>query len=55
MIDLTLPAAVAVFFAALYIGLYTIGLVIEHVRYRAERKQRLGDRWRVFVEEQEDK
>ena len=34
MIDLTLPAAVAVFFGALYVGLYAIGLVIEHVRDR---------------------
>ena len=51
MIDLTLPATVALFFAALYTGLYAAGLVIEHVRDRAARKQRLGDRWRVFNEE----
>lgn len=53
MIDLTLPATVALFFAALYTGLYAAGLVIERARYRAERKQRLGDRWRVFNEEEQ--
>jgi hypothetical protein len=53
VIDLTLPATVALFFAALYIGLYAAGLVIERVRYRAERKQRLGDRWRVFWSEED--
>ena len=34
-------------------GRYAVGSLIEHVRDRAARKQRLGDRWRVFWSEEE--
>lgn len=53
MIDLTLPAVIAGLFFATTLILYGIGLAIEAARNRAEREQRLGDRWAALHDESE--
>ena len=48
---ITIAGGIAALFLAVTIILYGVGVAIEAARSRAYRKQRLGERWRIFRDE----